>query len=337
MQRPATNLHATCRALAIGAAAASGCTMKMPGRSFTGDLPVMSVSQGALAQALHADVEHLAGHIGERNTTRPDRLRAAELWLTSALEAAGYSVGRQPYEAGGVECANLWVQQGGTAPAGEIVVVGAHYDSVRGSPGANDNATGAAAVLALARRFAGRPSPRTLRFVLFTNEEPPHFWTRAMGSLVYARRAKQNGDRIVAMLSLETMGCYLDDPGSQRYPPPFGMFYPDEGNFIAFVGMTASADLVERCVQEFRAACEFPSEGAALPTLVPRVGASDHWSFWKQGYPSLMVTDTAPYRYRHYHKATDTPDKIDFERLARVVEGLERVVAVLATEADGAP
>jgi Zn-dependent M28 family amino/carboxypeptidase len=203
---------------------------------------------------------------------------------------------------------------------------------VRGSPGANDNASGAAAVLALARRFADRPQARTIRFVLFVNEEPPLFWTDQMGSLVYAREAKQRGDDIVAMLSLETMGCFLDEPGSQRYPPPFGMFYPDEGNFIAFVGMSSSGPLVERAVGAFRGACRFPSEGAALPSLVPRVGSSDHWSFWKQGYPALMVTDTAPYRYRHYHKPTDTPDKLDYERLARVVEGLDAVIRVIASD-----
>ncbi len=317
--------------IALAVACCAGCTMHMPGDSWTGPLPALSTEQDTLAAELRADVDNLAGRIGERNVFHPDHLKAAEDFLAASLARAGYRVRWQTYEARGIECSNLEAELPGAAEPGEIVVIGAHYDSVRGSPGANDNASGAAAVLALARRFAERPQPRTLRFVLFVNEEPPLFWTEDMGSLVYARRTKKDGDNIVAMLSLETMGCYLDEPGSQRYPPAFGMFYPDEGNFIAFVGMSSSGPLVARCVGAFREACPFPSEGAALPSLVPRVGSSDHWSFWKQGYPALMVTDTAPYRYRYYHKPTDTPDRIDYERLARVVEGLEAVVSEIAS------
>ncbi len=323
------------RVLAIPLTAAvfsSGCTMHMPGESWAGPLPALSTEQDTLAAELRADIQHLAGRIGERNVFHPDHLKAAEDFLAASLARAGYRVRWQAYEARGVECSNLEAELTGTAEPGEIVVIGAHYDSVRGSPGANDNASGTAAVLALARRFAGVPQPRTIRFVFFVNEEPPLFWTDQMGSLVYAREVKQRGDDIVAMLSLETMGCYLDEPGSQRYPPAFGMFYPDEGNFIAFVGMSSSGPLVTRCVGAFRGVCQFPSEGAALPSLVPRVGSSDHWSFWKQGYPALMVTDTAPYRYRHYHKPTDTPDRLDYERLARVVEGLDAVIRVIASD-----
>jgi hypothetical protein len=152
-----------------------------------------------------------------------------------------------------------------------------------------------------------------------------------MGSLVYARKCRERGDDVVAMLSLETIGYYSDEPRSQRYPPLVRGRYPSEGNFIAFVGHYQSRELVRRCVQLFREHAEFPSEGAALTSLVPRVGASDHWSFWKMGWPSLMVTDTAPYRYPHYHKESDTPDKLDYEQMARVVDGLERVVRELAT------
>jgi Zn-dependent M28 family amino/carboxypeptidase len=215
----------------------------------------------------------------------------------------------------------------------EIVVFGAHYDAVMGCPAANDNGSGVAATLAVARALtsAGVPRPaRSIRFVFFVNEEPPFFWTEEMGSDVYARACKERGDNIVAMLTPETIGCYSDEPGSQRYPIPIKRFYPDKGDFIAFIGMYEARALIRLCVEIFRKNAAFPSVGAGLPGIVPHVGASDHWSFWRQGYPALMVTDTAPYRYTHYHRATDTPDKLDYEKMARVVEGLQRVVEELA-------
>ena len=309
----------------------------MPGRSYSGPLPPPSPSQAALAVDLRRNVETLASGIGKRNVSHPEGLARAEKYLADGLAAAGYTVERQTYIVAGVPCTNLIAEIPGNREPGRIVVVGAHYDSVHECPAANDNGSGVAATLALARLFAGKPGALTLRFVLFVNEEPPYFWTSNMGSLVYARACKARGEDIASMLSLETMGCYSDEPGSQRYPPPFSLRYPSEGNFIAFVGNYASRVLVRRCVSSFRTHAQFPSEGAALTMLVPRIGSSDHWSFWKQGYPAVMVTDTAPYRYRHYHKLTDTPEKIDYERLARVVEGLRGVVADLSSveRADG--
>ena len=171
---------------------------------------------------------------------------------------------------------------------------------------------------------------RSLRFAAFVNEEPPYFQSQRMGSLVYAKRCKERGEKIPAMLSIETIGCYFDEKGSQRYPAPFSLFYPSQGNFIAFVGNTGSADLVKRIVGKFRKDVRFPSEGAALLGSIEGVGWSDHWSFARQGYPALMITDTAPFRYPHYHTHEDTPDKIDYDRTARVVAGLARVVRELA-------
>jgi hypothetical protein len=142
-----------------------------------------------------------------------------------------------------------------------------------------------------------------------------------MGSLVYAKRCKDRGERIVAMLSLETIGFYSDVKGSQKYPPPLSLFYPSTGNFIGFVGDRSSTDLMRSVVKTFRATTRFPSEGAALFASLPGVGWSDHWSFWQVGYPGVMVTDTAPFRYPHYHTGADTPDKLDYE--------LERVVGEL--------
>ena len=199
-----------------------------------------------------------------------------------------------------------WRSRGRSTPS-EIVIVGGHYDSVAGCPGANDNASGTAAVLALARLFATSAPARTLRFAAFTNEEPPHFQTDAMGSRVCALNCRARSENVVAMLSLETIGFYSDAEGSQSYPPPFSLFYPSKGNFIAFVGNVGSRGLVRRAIRTFRERTPFPSEGAALPGFVPGVGWSDHWSFWREGYQAIMVTDTAPFRYPHYHTARPTP------------------------------
>jgi Zn-dependent M28 family amino/carboxypeptidase len=226
---------------------------------------------------------------------------------------------------------NVCAEIAGSARASEVVLVGAHYDTVAGCPGANDNGTGVAALLALARRFASVHAERTLRFVAFPGEEPPAFQTEAMGSLVFARASRAKGEKITAMICLETLGCYSDESGSQTYPiPMLRIAYPDRGDFVAFVGNVASRGLVREAIETFREKAAFPSEGAALPARIPGVGWSDQWSFWEQGYPAIMVTDTAPFRYPHYHRASDTAEKVDFERLARVVEGLCSTVARLA-------
>lgn len=320
--------------IAMLTTALSACTGIMPGDRFSGELPTVTEQQLSTAEQLRADVQTLAGRIGARNVFHPDAYAAAEDFLAASLARAGYTVNWQDFETpvldASVRCSNLISEVKGSNCPGEIVVIGAHYDSFRETPGADDNASGCAAVLALARRFAATSPHRTLRFVFFANEEPPFFWSANMGSLVYARECKRRGDDIVAMLSLETLGFYSSDDGTQHYPPLVGALYPSTGDFIAFVGHEASADLVTRCVATFRARASFPCEGAAMPSLVPRIGSSDHWSFWKQGWPALMVTDTAPYRNRNYHKVTDLPDTLDYERFARVVDGLEHVIRDLA-------
>jgi Zn-dependent M28 family amino/carboxypeptidase len=225
---------------------------------------------------------------------------------------------------------NLETEVAGGARRNEIVVVGGHYDTVPGSPGANDNATGTAAVLELARLLAGQRLARTVRFVAFVNEEVPFFQTDTMGSWVYARRSRARGEQIVAMLSIETIGFYSDVVGSQHYPFPFSLFYPRTGNFIGFVGNIASRALVRRSIAAFRQHTSFPSEGVAAPGWMTGIGWSDHWAFWQEGYPGVMVTDTALFRYAPYHTREDTPDRVNYNHMARVVAGLARVVTTLA-------
>jgi Zn-dependent M28 family amino/carboxypeptidase len=272
----------------------------------------------------------LAGEIGERNLWRPKALEAAVGYLEAVLRGQGHEVAQQSFVVEGRTVHNLEAEVPGTSQRGEIVLVGGHYDSVVGSPGANDNATGTAAVLEIARLLRGRQLARTVRFVAFVNEEPPFFQTDAMGSWVYARRSRQHGENIVAMFSLETIGYYSDAPGSQHYPAPFSLFYPKVGNFIGFVGNTASRALVRRSIASFRQHTAFPSEGVAAPSWLTGVGWSDHWAFWQEGYAALMITDTALFRYAPYHTRADTPDKVDYARMARVVAGLARMVAEFA-------
>ena len=214
--------------------------------------------------------------------------------------------------------------------AQEIVVVGGHYDTVSDSPGANDNASGTAAVLELARLLRNERFNRTIRFVAFVNEEPPHFDTHSMGSRHYAARSAERDEDIVAMISMETIGYFRTEPGTQHYPPPFSLFYPNRGDFIGFVGNLASRSLVRRSIRVFRETTELPSEGVAALGQIPGITWSDHSSFWLHGYKALMITDTAPFRFPHYHMPTDTPEKLDYDRMARVVAGVAEVLRDLA-------
>ena len=297
------------------------------------------MSGGPGVRELERHVRALAEEIGERHVWRYDALERAATYIEDSLRSSLYAVVPQAYEVDidhplltpaqrGVH--NLEVEVGGRGRSHEIVVIGAHYDSIPGCPAANDNGSGVAAMLEIARLLADRTFERTLRFVAFVNEEPPFFRTSRMGSMVYAQRCRQRREKVVAMISLETIGYYSDEPASQRYPFPLSLFYPSVGNFIGFIGNLASRRLVRRVVSSFREHTSFPCEGAAVPGWITGIGWSDHWAFWKAGYPALMATDTALFRYPWYHTPQDTVDKIDFERMALVVAGLANVVEDLA-------
>lgn len=281
------------------------------------------------ADALRAHVEVLAGSIGERNLWRYQGLVRASEYIQSEFTRSGYEPALQTYEISRLPVSNIEVTRPGDGSNPEIVIVGAHYDTVENCPGANDNGSGVASMLELARRFARRSVSRTIRFVAFVNEEPPFFQTGQMGSAVYAGAARARGDRIAAMLSLETMGYFSDERGSQQYPGPIAMLFPDVGNFIGLVANLSSARLLRRVKRGFKKGTDLPVEGAALPAAIPGVGWSDHKSFWEAGYQALMVTDTAPFRYPYYHTAEDTPDKISYEKLAQVTDGLEHAIEEL--------
>ena len=322
-------------------------TVWIPGSSFSGALPELTADQARLRDELQDHVKMLATEIGVRNFIVPAGLDRATGYIAGELRRYGYRVEEQEYriKAGFFRqewkhiaydrqsYRNLIAELPGTTRADEIVVIGAHYDSVAldGCRGANDNASSVAALLAMAKRMAGKPQARTIRFVAFANEEPPFFQTAGMGSHVYAKRCRDRKEKIVAMVAMDSLGYYSDASGSQSYPVPcFGKIYPDEGNFIAFVGNMSSAALVRQALTAFRAAAKFPSQAAALPEQLPGIGDSDQWSFWQMGYPAIMVTDTAVCRDPHYHTARDNAEYLDYAKMARVVEGINHVIRELA-------
>ena len=307
-------------------------TTQMPNKSYAGTFSPLSEDEVVLRDNLRAHVWKLAGQIGQRNiwtgSTMQDTARYIDdVWLSQA-----YTLKKQEYSAYQVSAVNLEVELTGTSRPEEIIVVGAHYDSVLNSPGANDNASGVAALLEVSRLLACKTHARTIRFVAFANEEPPFYYTKDMGSRQYASHSRSRDEQIVAMLSLETIGYYSEVPNSQKYPFPFSVFYPDTADFIGFVGNVGSRRLVRKAIAAFRAHTDFPSEGLAAPNLIPGIGWSDHWSFWQEGYSAIMITDTAFFRYAYYHTKQDTPEKLDYDRMARVVAGISNVISALAND-----
>jgi len=313
--------------------------LRMPGESYqasaadlqqdkpTQTAPSTTAAKQTVEQELKSYVTHLAETIGERNLHQYKKLCEAADFIEAKFNKFGYEPTRQKYLVNGLDCFNIEVEIKGTTTPKEIVIIGGHYDSVVGTPGANDNGSGTAAMLVLANHFRKSKPERTLRFVAWTNEEPPCFQRRdLMGSWVYAEKCRKDDLDIKAVLSLETMGYFTEEKNSQKYPAPLNLMYPSTGNFIGFVSDVNSGGLQRQVIKKFREHAKVPSEGASLPDVLPGVGWSDHWSFWQEGYVGLMVTDTALFRYPHYHKKTDTPDKINFPEFAKVVDGLVFVV-----------
>jgi Zn-dependent M28 family amino/carboxypeptidase len=295
----------------------------------TGNIAAANAPTGTTADRLESHVRRLASGIGERNVYHPQALQAAEDYIRQCWQQQGYAVAAQDYVAMGVRSANLEITRRGVRTPEEIILLGAHYDSVRGSPGANDNGSGIAALLELSRLFSAIKPACSVRFVAFTNEEPPFFRTGRPGSMLYARQARRRGDAIRLMIALETIGSYSGAPGSQRYPPLFRYFFPDRADYIAFVSNFRSRKPMRRLAQAFQAATDFPLQHIATSALVPGVAWSDHLSFWRKRYRAMMITDTAFYRYPYYHTAQDTPDKLNYREFARMLNGLYRALRVV--------
>jgi Zn-dependent M28 family amino/carboxypeptidase len=306
----------------------------MATRSASRDASVIEADGGAaeherLINALRHDVHFLATIIGPRNLYHYAALAQCADFCERSFHEMGYTPFLQRYQARDRVFRNIGAEIEGSPRRDEIVVVGAHYDTHKNSPGANDNASAIAALFQLARAFAGSRPARTMRFIAFTNEESPFTRTRYMGSRVYAKQCRSRGDNVVAMLGLEMLGCFSSKKGAQ-WLSLGGYFLPRRGDFLALVGNRSSRPLLEQIAQVLNNNADLRSVPVTLPTHFPGARSSDHWSFWMEGFQAVMATDTGPLRYPYYHRAGDTPDKLDFSWLARITIALQAVLRALA-------
>jgi Zn-dependent M28 family amino/carboxypeptidase len=291
--------------------------LAMPGKSYSETPPPLTQTQRLRQDDLKKMVQKLSGEIGIRDDRSglDQTLRVIAPLLPQ----------QQDYQAKGVTYQNRSLEIRGQTKPDEIILIGAHYDTVAVSPGADDNASGVAALISLSKQFEQVKFAKTVRFVAFAQEE-----LGLLGSRAYAERSKQLNENIVAMLSFDMLGYYTDQPGSQAYPVPVGNLYPDRGNYLAFISNLKSRDLLRSTIQSFRKSAALPSEALALPELIKDIGRSDHAAFWKAGYPAILVTDTASFRNPHYHQPSDRSETLDFDRLTRAVDGIATIIEDLA-------
>ncbi len=291
-----------------------------PGESYSG--PASQPADADLASRLRQHVATLAAE--PRSLDTPTTIIATTGYVSEQFRTFGYDVQTQEVLS---PADNLIVEINPSSPDAPTLIVGAHYDTAGSSPGADDNASGVAALLELARVLKPHDGRSSLhvQLIAYANEEPPYFKTGAMGSYVHAQSI-DNPDRIVGMIALESMGYFSDEPGSQNYPFPLNLRYPSTGNFIAFVGTTSSRSFLRETIREFRKHARIPSVGGTMPSVVQGVDWSDHWGYGRVGIPAFMITDTAPFRNPHYHRASDTPETLDYTRLALVVEALVKTL-----------
>jgi hypothetical protein len=308
----------------FGAGALHHLVFGTPGRSWRGAFAPLTPAEERIRGALEERVSHLAETIGPRDAQhRPQALEEAASWLEGELEALGWTPRAEPYpcEAGPVR--NIVAEKVGVGAADRLVVIAAHYDSVPGSPGADDNASAVAVLLELAGLLRDAQHSLSIRLLFPVNEEAP--WSKE-GSAHHARGCRTRGETVAAMYSLEMLGFYRTAAGSQHYPDPLRPFFPDTGDFVAFVGNLRSRGLMRRSLRAFRNSVDFPSEGIAAPRVLEDLERSDHGPFWDAGYPALMITDTANFRNPAYHSPRDTPDTLDYGRMARLTVGLKAMV-----------
>ncbi|UCC81259.1 MAG: M28 family peptidase, partial [Candidatus Zixiibacteriota bacterium] len=282
----------------------------------------MAQELDSIENILRDGVSFLSETLGPRNPSHYASLKAAEEWINMQWESQGYEVKRQAFPVDGKECANLEIEIRGRRLPSEIVIVGAQYDSWPETPGANNNAGGVAVLLKLSDMLRGHQPDRTIRLVAFTTQEPPYSNTESMGSLRYAQRCNERGENIRVMLCMDAIGVYRQEPGTQKLPFPFSLFYPDRGNFLGFIADLGSRSVVVMATRGFKKGSSFPIEAGCAPRWVKGVTWSDHFSFWKYGYRAVQITDTGAFRSPSHTSVDDTMDKIDFVALARITIGM---------------
>ncbi len=284
-----------------------------------------SIQKGDINR-LYKHVEHLSVRIGSRSLYEYEKITATKDYIVSCLKDSGYDPALQDYNYGGNIYSNIIVSLTGAKHPDETVVIGAHYDTVQGTPGADDNASAVAILLEICRELKGSLPGKTLKLIFFVMEEPPVFRSEHMGSYIYAKEARARNENITSMISLEMLGYYSDEKGGQSFPLPLmNLMYPSTPNFIAVVGNLSSQNLVEKVKKSLNSASGVPVETLSTVNFVPGVDFSDHRSFWKMGYPAIMITDTAFYRNPNYHSESDTINTLDFDKMTDLLNGLIRV------------
>lgn len=275
---------------------------------------------------LQQHVEQLAGVIGPRLLTRPRAIAATIGYIENQWAGAGLQSTREAFIAMGEAASNLVAERPGKQRPEQIVLLGAHYDTVPGTPGADDNASAVAVLIEVSRLLQHHVGARTSRYVAFACEEPPYFNLDAMGSQHHARQARRRGDQITAMLCLEMVGYFDATPGSQAIPatipPILRRFFPQRGDFLAAVGNPRSWKLVWSFRRGFKRGSRLPLFSIVLPERISEIRLSDNRSFWDQQYPALMLTDTSFLRNPHYHQASDRPETLDYDAMTQVTLGV---------------
>jgi len=270
----------------------------------------------------------LSETLAPRSEAHRANLDRAAAYFADELRQAGARVGEQAFEVDKRKYRNVVAAFG--PQAGELVVVGAHYDAFGFFPGADDNASGVAGLIELGRLLGKAPPLRPVQLVAYTLEEPPYFRTEDMGSAVHASALQRAGTRVQAMLSLEMIGYFSDAPGSQDYPlPVLHALYPDRGDFIVVVGRFGEARLVRSIKRAMSGATTLPVRSINAPAAMAGVDFSDHLSYWERDIPAVMITDTAFFRNRNYHTKDDTADRLDYQRMAKVVAGVYAALQAL--------
>lgn len=275
---------------------------------------------------LEAHVRMLSDTFSPRDAHHPENLDRVAAYIRHEFTRAQGRVSEQPYQVTGITYRNVIARFGPDSP--ERIVVGAHYDTAGEQPGADDNASGVAGLIELASVLGNVSLPVCVELVAYTLEESA-FRTEHMGSAVHAQSLRQNGVAVRVMFSLEMIGYFTDTPQSQRFPlPGLTLFYPTRGNFIAVIGKLDQGLVVRQVKQAMRSAAVLPVYAMTAPRWVRGIDFSDHRNYWDAGYDAVMITDTAFYRNANYHTVRDTPETLDYERMAMVVQ--EIYAAVLA-------
>lgn len=269
-------------------------------------------------------VNKLAVDIGIRNYKHYNQLEDARKFIAQEFKNLGYEVAFQTYSVNSQDFSNIIATKGASLD-GNPLIIGAHYDSCF-NPGADDNASAVAGMLALAKLLSEDIRIGKIVFVAFVNEEPPFFQTSAMGSRVFTRDMKDSNRQIRGAIVLEMIGYYSNDWFSQKYLPLLGPFFPSKGNFIGIVSNFSSRNMLKHIAKGFRSNSQFPLKTIIAPSFIPGINFSDHWSFWQEGYSAVMVTDTAYLRNKNYHRQTDLPETLNYQYMASVIFGLRDAV-----------